>query len=157
MYHNNIKIIHEKNIMTNEKHCDIISIIIPYREVDHMTDNELLLAISEIMDKKIEPLKKDINEVKETINNDILPRLGRIEERLDRVEERLDRVEYDVRELKITLENDIKPRLQNIGNCYLTTYRRYQSGVNQIEAMQRDIDIMKEVLVEHSKLLRKRA
>lgn len=150
-----------------------------------MTDNELLLAISEIMDKKIEPLKKDINEVKETINNDILPRLGRIEERLDRVEERLDRVEerldrveerldkveerldkveecldrveYDVRELKITLENDIKPRLRNIGNCYLTTYRRYQSGVNQIEAMQRDIDIMKEVLVEHSKLLRKRA
>lgn len=122
-----------------------------------MTDNELLLAISEIMDKKIEPLKQDICDIKTTIKNDIIPRLEKVEGRLGKVEERLEKVEYDVRDLKITLENDIKPRLQNIENCYLTTYRRYQSGVNQIETMQSDIDIMKKVIVEHSKILRKRA
>jgi CHASE2 domain-containing sensor protein len=82
-----------------------------------MSDNELLLALSDMMDKKIEPLKSDM------------------------------------RDIKITLENDILPRLQNIESCYTTTYKRYQAGVNQIEAMQADIGIMKKVIAEHSQKL----
>ena len=84
-----------------------------------MTDNELLLALSEMMDKKLEPIKGDI------------------------------------RDIKITLENDVMPRLQNIESCYTTTYKRYQTGINQIEAMQVDIDLMKKVIAEHSEKLAK--
>lgn len=86
-----------------------------------MTDNELLLAISDIMDKKLEPLKQDI------------------------------------RDIKITLENDLQPRLQNIESCYTTTYKRYQSGINQIDSMQTDIELLKKVVAEHSKKLQKLA
>lgn len=86
-----------------------------------MTDNELLLAISDIMDKKIEPLKQDI------------------------------------RDIKFTLENDLQPRLQNIESCYTTTYKRYQSGINQIDSMQTDIELLKKVVAEHSKKLQKLA
>ncbi len=84
-----------------------------------MTDNELLLAMSDMMDKKLEPLKGDIKDI------------------------------------KLSLENDILPRLQNIESCYTTTYKRYQAGINQIEAMQADIDIIKKVVAEHSEKLQK--
>jgi hypothetical protein len=86
---------------------------------EYMTDNELLLALSEMMDKKLEPVKADI------------------------------------RDIKITMENDLLPRLQNIENCYTSTYKRYQSGINQLESMQADIDITKKVLSEHSQKLQK--
>ena len=84
-----------------------------------MTDNELLLAISEIMDKKLKP-----------------------------VNDRLKKIE-------LTQENEILPRLQNIEACYTSTYKRYQTGVEQIEAMQADIDVMKSVIREHSEKLQK--
>ncbi len=44
-----------------------------------MTDNELLLAISDLMDKKLQPLKEDIQFLKLQNENDILPRLQNIE------------------------------------------------------------------------------
>lgn len=84
-----------------------------------MTDNELLLAISDIMDKKL----KSVND-----------RLKKIE---------------------LTQENEILPRLQNIESCYTSTYKRYQTGIEQIEAMQADIDVIKSVIREHSEKLQK--
>ena len=86
-----------------------------------MTDNELLLAISDMLDKKL----KHVND-----------RLKKIE---------------------LTQENDILPRLQNIEACYTSTYKRYQTGIEQIEAMQADIDVMKSVIREHSEKLQKLA
>lgn len=44
-----------------------------------MTDNELLLAISNMMDEKLEPVKTDIKNTRILIENDILPRLQNIE------------------------------------------------------------------------------
>lgn len=86
-----------------------------------MSDNELLLAISDMLDKKLKP----------------------INDRLKKIE--------------LTQENDILPRLQNLEACYTSTYRRYQTGVEQIDAMQADIDVMKSVIREHSEKLQKLA
>lgn len=44
-----------------------------------MTDNELLLAISGLLDKKLQPIKDDIRFLKLQNENDILPRLQNIE------------------------------------------------------------------------------
>lgn len=48
-----------------------------------MTDNELLLAISEMLDKKLDanlnPIKNDVTNIKLTLENNILPRLQNIE------------------------------------------------------------------------------
>lgn len=84
-----------------------------------MTDNELLLAMSDMLDKKLKPIKDDIQL------------------------------------LKLQNENEILPRLQNIEACYTSTYNRYKSGVSQIDAMQSDIDVMKNVIMEHSEKLQK--
>ena len=40
-----------------------------------MTDNELLLAISEIMDKKLEPIKENINDIRLIIENELRPNI----------------------------------------------------------------------------------
>ena len=44
-----------------------------------MTDNELLLAISALLDKKLQPVRADIQLLKLQNENDILPRLQNIE------------------------------------------------------------------------------
>ena len=44
-----------------------------------MTDNELLLAISTMMDKKLQPIKDDIQFLKLQNETEILPRLQEIE------------------------------------------------------------------------------
>lgn len=84
-----------------------------------MTDNELLLAISNIVQSQVEPLRHDITDV------------------------------------KLLLENDVMPRLNTIESCYTSTYRRYAAGVNQIEILQADVDIIKKVVTEHSEKLQK--
>lgn len=43
-----------------------------------MTDNELLLAISGMLDNKLKPIKEDIEILKLQNENDILPRLQNI-------------------------------------------------------------------------------
>lgn len=97
-----------------------------------MTDNELLLAISEMLDKKL------------TSN------LAPIENRLDRVEKRLTKVE-------LILENDIRPRLQNIESCYTDTYERYKDYSDMMDAAFEDIKLLKKVVSEHSEKLQQLA
>ena len=84
-----------------------------------MTDNELLLAMSEMMDKKLEPIK----------------------ERLTNIE--------------LTQENDILPRLQNIESCYTSTYCRYANGIEEMEMLKSDMEVIKRVVMEHSEKLQK--
>lgn len=84
-----------------------------------MSDNELLLAISNAVKNQIEPLKNEI------------------------------------RNTKLLIENDILPRLQNIEACYTSTYRRYESGADQIDSLQNRIDIVEKVVTEHSEKLQR--
>jgi len=44
-----------------------------------MTDNELLLAISGMMDQKLKPINDRLKRIELTQENDILPRLQNIE------------------------------------------------------------------------------
>ena len=39
--------------------------------------------------------------------------------------------------------------------CYTTTYNRYSRGINQLETIQLDLDIIKKVVAEHSEKLQK--
>lgn len=73
------------------------------------------------------------------------------------LDSKLKPLEDRTKNIELLLEQDVLPRLQNIEACYTSTYRRYQSGINQIEAMQADIDILKKVVAEHSEKLNKTA
>ena len=63
-----------------------------------MNNDELLLQISEMMDKKLKPLNEKIDQIR-------------------------DENSEAARSIKIILENDILPRLQNIESCYTDTYK----------------------------------
>ena len=93
-----------------------------------MNNDVLLLQLSEMMDKKLKPLNEKIDQIREE-NREA------------------------TRNIKLILENDISPRLQNIESCYTDTYKRYVIGVEQLEALQTDMEILKRVVSEHSRKL----
>ncbi|MDE5933710.1 MAG: hypothetical protein K2H40_14675, partial [Lachnospiraceae bacterium] len=63
----------------------------------------------------------------------------------------------EIHQIKLFQENILVPRLDTIESCYLDTYRRYRDNVDRMEAVFEDVDLMKKVLVEHSKQLQKLA
>ena len=106
-----------------------------------MTDNELLLAMSDILDKKLNPINDQLGIIKTTVECEILPRLDKIETRLDKIE--------------VNQENEILSRLNTIESCYTSTYKRYKTGADQIDKIQSDLEVVKDVVREHSKKLKK--
>ncbi|MCI8894498.1 MAG: hypothetical protein HFI42_14885 [Lachnospiraceae bacterium] len=95
-----------------------------------MTDNELLLAISEIVEKKIkaeiEPLKADIQQIKN-----------------------------EQTRINIIIENEIRSDIRMLTKNYMPAAKRYEKATAQIESMQADIEVMKSVIREHSEKLQK--
>lgn len=116
-----------------------------------MADNELLLAISDMMDKKLDTRLKPMEDSLQTVKEG----LQAVKEEVQTVKEDLQSVKDEMHQIKLYQENVIMPRLQNIESCYTDTFRRYQSGVVQIDTMQVDIDVMKSVIREHSDKLQK--
>ncbi len=118
-----------------------------------MTDNELLLSISRMMDTKLraelQPIKDELRDIKEKIKG--------IEVRLQQLENRVQRLEIDAQQLKTNQENVIMPRLNTIESCYTGTYNRYRSYVEKMEAAFMDIDVLKMVVADHSEKLLKLA
>ena len=108
-----------------------------------MSDNELLLAISDMMDTKLKPVNNQLEKMEDTLENNVIPRL--------------EKVEQSQKKMELTLENNILPRLQTIEECYLSTYERYKSGIGQIQTMQDDVDVMKTTIEKHSKILQRLA
>lgn len=143
-----------------------------------MTDKELLLAISSMMDTKLKPinaridaLEKNLNARIDAVEKNLNARIDAVESRINAVESRIDAVEanlnaridavesrIDAVEMNLNaridrtnqlLENQVLPRLNEIETCYLSTYERYQQGVEKIEQLQLDVEVIKDVLIEH--------
>ena len=96
-----------------------------------MTDNELLLAISNMLD----PLRKDIQKTRDDIQE----------------------IKTRVKNIELVQENKILPQLEEIESCYTSTYNRYKDNVETYETMKQDISIIKKVVAEHSEKLQKLA
>ena len=96
-----------------------------------MTDNELLLAISNMLD----PIRNDMQSIKQDIQE----------------------IKSRVKKIEITQENEILPRLNTIESCYTSTYDRYKNQVETYESMKQDLSIIKKVVAEHSEKLQKLA
>ncbi|KAI4449757.1 hypothetical protein C823_004289 [Eubacterium plexicaudatum ASF492] len=95
-----------------------------------MTDNELLLAISDIMEKKldarIQPLENEIKSLKD-----------------------------EQRRINIILENEIRSDIKMLVENYMPAAKKYTKETAKIEAMQADIEVLKSVVREHSEKLQK--
>ena len=69
-----------------------------------MTDQELLQAIGQVVEAKIEPLRQDICELKEQVGH-LESRMDRLEEKVDRLESRMDRLEERVGRLESRMDS----------------------------------------------------
>lgn len=99
--------------------------------IQGMTDNELLLAISNML----EPVRNDIQEIK-----------GKIKE-----------IEGRLKNIEVIQENGVLPRLETIESCYTSTYERYKNSTEDYEIIKQDISILKKVVTEHSEKLQRLA
>lgn len=101
-----------------------------------MTDNELLLAISNM----IEPIREDIREIK-----------GRV--RI--IENKVEAIDNKVKNIELTQETKVISRLNTIESCYTSTFGRYKDSVYDYETMLQDISVIKKVVTEHNDKLQK--
>lgn len=139
-----------------------------------MTDNELLLAISGLLDKKLkaelQPLKDDMKSFGEKLDSfgerldSLEKRMDSLEKRMDSLEKRMDSLEKELHSVKIEIhtikkelssiklyqENVLLPRLVTIESCYTETYKRYRDNNERIESFFEDVDLLKKVVTEHS-------
>ena len=147
-----------------------------------MSDKELLSAISDIVEAKLEPVKQDIHGLKEEVGrlkedvsglkeeagslkedvSGLKEEVGSLKEDVSTLQKnvgsltsRMDSLEKEVRRNSILLENEVLPRVRTIEKMYVDSSRIYMEKAAQIDSMQDDIDIMKVVIQEHSEKLEK--
>lgn len=142
-----------------------------------MTNEELLVAMSNMMDQrldeKLEPLKKDMSEVKDRVTNienrvtnienrvtNIEDRVTNIENRMTKIENRVTNMETQITNIKdrvtnieIDIENDIRPGIITLCDAYGMQFDRYSISIESHEKMKTDIEVMKSIVSRHFDLL----
>lgn len=116
-----------------------------------MSDKDLLLAISDMMDKKLSeqltPIKQDITDLKTNVA-DLKTDVAGLKTEVADLKKHILNVEID-------LENVIRPDIKRLAENYLPAAVRYEQSGAEIEAMKTDIEVLKKVVREHSKKLEK--
>ncbi|MBC6678624.1 hypothetical protein [Zhenpiania hominis] len=118
-----------------------------------MTDNELLVAISDMMELHLQPVCQRLDKLDS--------RIDRLESRVDGLEEMLTsldnyvRIDMDTRlkHVELTVENRMLPVLLDLRSCYKDTYERYRKWADHLEGMNQDVILLKRTVTEHSKKL----
>lgn len=95
-----------------------------------MTDNELLLAMSNLLDKKLKAEMEPLNS-------------------------KIDKIQAEQARINIIIENEIRSDIKLLAENYLPSAERYENEMAKIEAIQNDMEIVKKVVEEHSEKLQK--
>lgn len=94
-----------------------------------MTNDELLLAMSDLLDIKL----------KSALQSELQP------------------LKDSIRDIKLYLENVTDKDIQWLSENYVPAAKRYEKASAQIDAMQTDIELLKKVVTSHSEKLQKLA
>lgn len=133
-----------------------------------MTDNELLLEISDIMQMQFQPVCEKLDRIDDRIGS-LESRLGFVEKRLDSLESRMDFVESQLNDFKaqmngfnirlekveFSIETEVLPLQRELSSYGLSTYQRYQDSVEKIELLEKNQQVLMRVVAEHSKELKR--
>ncbi len=126
-----------------------------------MTDHELLLAISGIMDKKLIPIENRLDAMQDEIHimqGEIRNMQGEIRDmqgEIYSIHGEIRDIQGEIHNIRLFQENVILPRLNTIESCYMDTYERYKSYADKIESVFADTELLKKVVSEHSEKLQK--
>ncbi len=147
-----------------------------------MTDHELLVAISGIMDKKLIPIENrldtmqgeirsmqgeirtmqgEIRSIKGEINgmkgeiNALKGEISTMKVEILTIKGDILTIQDEIHDMKLFQENVILPRLNTIESCYTDTYERYKMYADKMESVIEDTALLKKVVSKHSEQLQK--
>ena len=134
---------------------------------------EDLLAISELLDIKLEPVKEEIATLKEDVNG-LKDDVAILKEDVAVLKEDVAVLKEDVAVLKedvtllkedvtvlqegqlrinLIIENELRPQIRLLAENYLPAAERYLEEAEHIKEMRSDIDMLKDVVAQHSQQL----
>lgn len=114
-----------------------------------MVDKEMFAAMEDLLNRKLD---EKFDEKLKPINN----KLDRLDEHVSKMEISVGKLEKDMTYVKVVqLENNVIPRLSTIEKCYIDTSDRYMKRTKQIDRMDLDISVLKQVAMNHSEQLKK--
>lgn len=114
-----------------------------------MTDNELLLAISDIVGKNSKRLEKRIDRLDEKIDcveERLSARIDALDLKIDAVDNRLSK---EIKLIKLEMENFYKPCMKELVAYQKSTYERYQREADRMDALEMNVSVMQNVLKEY--------
>ena len=118
--------------------------------------NSLHAEIAETRDSLQSSLLAEIAETREALHAEIAETRDSLQSSLrTEIAETRDSLQSQLTQINLTLEQNVVPRLNTIESCYVSTYERYSQGINQLESIQSDILVMKDVIMKHSTQLAK--
>lgn len=119
---------------------------------------EDLLAISQMMDERLDrrlkPIESDIKVIKneqKIMKND----LRAVKNEVKTVRAEVKTLKNELQRVKLFQENIIMPRLNEIEACYTSTYDRYKEHPDRMERTYDDVAILKQVVTGHSEKLQR--
>ena len=125
-------------------------------ELSNKTVTYLLGEISGMLENMQNSLRTEIAETRETLHAEIAETRDSLHSSLRaEITETRDSLQSQLTQINLTLEQNVVPRLNTIESCYVSTYERYSQGINQLESIQSDILVMKDVIMKHSTQLAK--
>ena len=135
--------------MQNSLHAEIA-------ETRDSLQSSLRAEIAETRDSLQNSLRAEIAETRETLHAEIAETRDSLQSSLrTEIAETRDSLQSQLTQINLTLEQNVVPRLNTIESCYVSTYERYSQGINQLESIQSDILVMKDVIMKHSTQLAK--
>lgn len=132
-----------------------------------MTDNELLLALSGMLDKKLkaelQPIKNELQTMKDDIADmkgeiaDIRIEIAGMKGEIASIKSNMLIMQNEIRQIKLCQENILLPRLDTIESCYSDTFNRYRTYADKMDSVFEDVELLKTVVTHHSEKLQKLA
>ena len=125
-------------------------------ELSNKTVTYLLGEISGMLENMQNSLRTEIAETRDSLQSSLRTEIAETREALHaEIAETRDSLQSQLTQINLTLEQNVVPRLNTIESCYVSTYERYSQGINQLESIQSDILVMKDVIMKHSTQLAK--
>ena len=124
-----------------------------------MDNKDLLLAISDMMDQKLNAIHVRMDTMEnrldakiDAVENKLSAEINALDGKINAVDARLS---ADIRKINVTLENVVIPRINHIEQCYLATSERYINETGRINGLVMDVQVIKSIVQEHSEQLLK--
>lgn len=107
-----------------------------------MVDMDMLQAMSDLMDKKLEPichdigiLKKDVAELKKDVANlkvavsKLETDVSSLKTNMDHMNEKIINIEFKVTKMELTIENETNKNIRIVAEGHLDLYRKLNESV----------------------------